>query len=681
MTRLLPAFLLFVLSPVGHATEVPLGPGPHRDLQIQAEPDTVFQVTLGKGNPHFWTTVVPASYQVDQQTVFALEYFAPVGLDAVVLRYRVSDGSMAVAESRPLPLSETWQPLAFDLSGLDPRPAAGHPEMRFHLELRGGTGTRIGFRRMMLREAKAEEKRLATNRELVRTSREAEGAVILSDLRSPFAEHIETVQVGEREITLTGKATAPMKLIGIPPECRSDAASRKQAVAEAAPEASGHFVLKVPRIEPSGLRDRALWRWRLCDATGHWTSAARWPSHWDPGVARPLPRLSAPHQKGLGGIPSLSRPDHEIFDLGIRHATMNVVIQTLIRDTPATGWTPWLFEGRTFFLNEKLLQSHDRTLRLLTSREIIVSVILLVGNGRDAAGKPHSLLTHPEADARGVYSMPNLTGEDPARLYGAALHLLAERWSRIDGSCGRVSNWILHNEIDQGATWTNMGAQPLARYLETYLRSARLMYHTARLFDPGARVFISLTHHWTQKSSGSGTYVVRDLLDLFAEMARAEGDFEWGVAYHPYPKDLRNPDAWKDPGLSDDFNTPYITPKNIAVLPAYLAQPAFLYHGTPRAILLSEQGFNTPTLSPEDQLRQVAGLIYVFRQIRPLKTIEAFQMHRYQDMPLQEGGLRLGIVTENGDHKLGWEAYRAIGTDREDGFGKIVDDLMKQGKP
>lgn len=51
-----------------------------------------------------------------------------------------------------------------------------------------------------------------------RASRDAEGAVVLSDLRSPFAENIETVQVGVREITLTGKATAPMKLIGIPPK-------------------------------------------------------------------------------------------------------------------------------------------------------------------------------------------------------------------------------------------------------------------------------------------------------------------------------------------------------------------------------------------------------------------------------------------------------------------------------
>ena len=84
-----------------------------------------------------------------------------------------------------------------------------------------------------------------------------------------------------------------------------------------------------------------------------------------------------------------------------------------------------------------------------------------------------------------------------------------------------------------------------------------------RLFDPHARVFVSLTHHWTRQSSGVGTYVVRDMIDLFADMARVEGDFEWGIAYHPYPQDLRNPDTWKDADVSDDFDTPYITPKNL----------------------------------------------------------------------------------------------------------------------
>lgn len=160
-------------------------------------------------------------------------------------------------------------------------------------------------------------------------------------------------------------------------------------------------------------------------------------------------------------------------------------------------------------------------------------------------------------------------------------------------------------------------------------------------------------------------------------MAAAEGDFEWGVAYHPYPQNLRDPDTWKDDEATNDFDTPYITPKNLEVLPAYLAQQRFLYRGEkPRAILFSEQGFNTPTLSEADQRRQVAGLVYVFRKLRQLPTVEAWHLHRYQDMPEGEGGLRLGLLDEHGKRKLGWAAYAAIGTEMETEFGRVADEAM-----
>jgi len=210
------------------------------------------------------------------------------------------------------------------------------------------------------------------------------------------------------------------------------------------------------------------------------------------------------------------------------------------------------------------------------------------------------------------------------------------------------------------------------------MRSARIVYHTARIYDRQARVFMSLTHHWTQRSAGVGTYVVRDMIEQFAEMAKVEGDFDWGVAYHPYPRNLRNPDTWNDADVSDDFDTPYITPRNIEVLPAFLGQERFLYRGQRRGILLSEQGFNTPTLSDQDQRRQVAGLIYMFRKLRNLPEIEAYHLHRYQDMPDREGGLRLGIVTETGVRKLGWDAYREIGTGsaQEREFESLADQII-----
>ncbi|MEN3941680.1 DUF5722 domain-containing protein [Prosthecobacter sp. SYSU 5D2] len=678
MIRFLGRVMILFHAAAALGGEIPLGLGPHKDVEVRVQPETVLELKLGEGHPHFWTGIVSGDYKVDEHTVLALEYFAPSGLESVVLRYRVASGEMAVAEQLPVPLAETWQPLAFDLGQLEVKPAAGHPEMRFHFALNGAAGTEVQLRRIRLRETNAEEKTLAANREKIMAEREAQAAAILADIRLNTEATLQTVHVGAKEITLIGRAAGPVKVVGIPPEMVSFQADKGAVDADAKPDAKGAFKLTIARVVEGSQKDRALWRWRLLGPDGQWASRAMWPTAYGPAVGRNIPKLTAPHQKGIG-MPPVRNADHDIFNLGVRHATMNVVLHALIRETAAPGWTPWKFEGRTYYLNEKQIEGHDISLRLMAEKKIIVSAILLVGNGRGADGKPGMSLTHPEAELRGIYSIPNLTAEEPAQFYRAALHLMAERWTRADGSCGRVSNWIMHNEIDQGATWTNMGAQPLARYLETYMRSARLMHHTARLFDPHARVFISLTHHWAKKSSGSGTYIVRDMLELFAEMARAEGDFEWGVAYHPYPRDLRNPDTWKDADLTQDFDTPYITPKNIEVLPAFLEQSRFLFAGKPRGILLSEQGFNTPTLSLEDQRRQVAGLIYMFRKLQPLKTIEAYHLHRYQDMPVQEGGLRLGIITETGEHKLGWEAYQAIGTEKEAEFEKMAEEVMKQG--
>ena len=89
------------------ATEVPLTFGPHRDLTLKPQPETVLDISLSEGHPHFWTGIVPKAYDPTTHTVFALEYFAPSGLESIMLRYRVADGSMAVAESLAVPLDTT----------------------------------------------------------------------------------------------------------------------------------------------------------------------------------------------------------------------------------------------------------------------------------------------------------------------------------------------------------------------------------------------------------------------------------------------------------------------------------------------------------------------------------------------------------------------------------------------
>ncbi|MCA1964713.1 MAG: DUF5722 domain-containing protein [Prosthecobacter sp.] len=648
---------------------------------ITAQGEGVITLTLEEGHPHFWTSITPPDYQPAKHSVFALEYFAPNGLEAITLRYRTADGGMAVLETLNAPLAEAWQPLAFDLSQAEPPPAgAAHPEMRFHLALQGRPGAQLQMRNLQVREPTPEEQDAIRYREQRQAEREADAEAIEAYFAQSYPASIHTVHIGKEQITVIGKSPEPAKLVAIPPHTPSHRA-RPDVAAECAiqPDAQGQFRVDLPRRRPL---DRECFRWRLAsEEQSRWLSHAAWPTAYGPAVGRKLQRLTADHQKGIG-MPPYQNADHEIFSLGIRHATVNMVLTSLLSDKPQPGWEPWPFEERAYHFNPTALQHLERTLSILAEKDIIVSAILLVPNHRHPDGSPTHSLIHPEAEARGIYSIPNLAGEGSTHYYRALFHFLAERWSRPptpeQPHPPRVSNWILHNEVDQAATWTNMGDQPLARYLETYLRSARIVHHSTRLFDPTSRVFVSLTHHWASKSSGSGTYIVREMLELFSMMSRAEGDFEWGVAYHPYPRDLRNPDTWLDAGLTDDFDTPYITPKNIQVLPAFLSQPRFLHEGRPRGILLSEQGFNTPTLSLEDQQRQAAGLLYVFDKIRAFPVIEAFHLHRYHDMPVQEGNLRLGIITETGAHKLGWQVYQDINTEREAQHRPLMEEVIRR---
>ncbi len=646
-------FLFILLAPSLLLAQTPLKLGPHRGVSFTPKAEGVTEIAVTEPSPHFWSQVVtvPAG-----QTVLAFDYFSPSGVDSISFRFREADGSMTLAGSAPLPLAETWQPFAIELEGLPTT------ETRLHVSLKYRPETGFQLRNWRMREATEAERRNRAERESILAAREADAAAYLNYLRDFYAAEIEEVVVEPEVIRITGRAPKPVRLIELPPQVPSHGDSPIPPLGEAQ---TGTFTMEVPRFEAGTQRDRAQSRWRLQEKGGAIASLARWPSSVAEGIADvTLPKAEGKSQKGIGGVPAIGRSDHPIFELGAHHATVNVVIDGLMSREKRPGWKPWDFEGTTFYLNENFLRGKDSTIRHLCAQDIVVTCILLVGNG------PNAPLKHPEAEPRGIYSMPNLTTEAGCKLYRAALEFLAERYSQPES---RIANWVLHNEIDQHGTWTNMGDQPLARYLEIYARSARLVYHTARLHDPHARVFVSLTHHWTKRSLGKGSFVVRELVDLWTEICAAEGEYDWGVAYHPYPQNLRDPDTWDDEDVSFDFDTPYITPKNIEVLPAYL--------GPDRPILLSEQGFNSPTLSEEDQKRQAAGLIYMFRKLPELPTIEAYHLHRYQDMPDREGGLRLGIMDENGNRKLGWHTYVAIGTEAEAKFAAAADEILPEPIP
>jgi len=198
----------------------------------------------------------------------------------------------------------------------------------------------------------------------------------------------------------------------------------------------------------------------------------------------------------------------------------------------------------------------------------------------------------------------------------------------------------------------------------------RISHLAVRKYHPEIRVYVSMDHHWaaTMGDDRLKTISGKNLIDKLNAAVKAKGNFEWHVAFHPYPENLFNPRTWEDKQATFDRNAPKITFRNLEVLSAYLRQKELLFNGRARRIILSEQGFHSPD-GPEGEKLQAAAFAYAYYRARHIEGIDAFILHRHVDHA-HEGGLKLGIwsrregtVTTPGRRKFLYDVFRSADSD------------------
>jgi hypothetical protein len=475
-----------------------------------------------------------------------------------------------------------------------------------------------------------------------------------------------TATADEIEIDVSGLARGGFDLVALAPEQTLSDAVTAPPLASAADGAGS--ALRLPRFFGPHSADR-LWS-AFVVRTNHPRHGAipMGPPHWVHdfrGASKsPDPFPVAASKKGL----QVQMVD-DATALGVKHAALNVDLTALADLEGRPDSYVHLIDGEQFRFRRAPVDAIP--VKPLSDAGAVVTLILLAYEsgdpGRDA------IFLHP----RRVREMPNRLAAfntrtpDGIRWFRATVSFLAERFSLPGRPSGSAVNFIIGNEVTAHWYWANMGEVAPDEFVADYVRMVRMAHTAIRRASATARVYVSLDHHWNLIYGGNPRRAIagRWLIDEFNRRARLEGDFEWHIAYHPYPEDLFNARTWQDRTALDVPESPRITFKNLPVLTRYLDRPEIRRNGRPRRVILSEQGFHSGP-SPESEQLQAAAYAYAWTRVSQLDGIDAFILHRHVDHA-HEGGLNLGLwrrragsVSEPGERKPIYEVFRLADTER-----------------
>ncbi|WP_345318892.1 DUF5722 domain-containing protein [Novipirellula rosea] len=665
-----------VMLPVASAANWTLVPERCNDVDIQQR-DQVIEIQTTGSDPFI---VGQLNDLGAEDSVLQFDYFCVSGIEQVELflgRPRYGDTPLSLPA---IPVAETWQTYSAPVQ-FDPLRQGDPADKILRIDLGRKPGVRIQLRNVHIRAKTPQEKQREAKQQQLRQQKIVKAERIQNYLSQSFPTRIDSVVVDQDNVTISSSSlpdtltASELRLIECPP-WQSIGHSIDPTRVDVAIRLHGrHVTVVMPRFD--GQRDRLQSGWRLARSVSgslSYLTARTFATEIDVigdnhSPQRPLPA----NQKGLGGI-DLHGPIDELRELGVTAITVNIAITTFVKDSPGQGRIKIPTSGEPVYFDTLTLSHYDRVMNWARENNVVVSAIILIPTPR--AGEDASPLVHPEHDG-GIYTMPDLTTPRGTDIYSFVISEIARRYSNTEAAPGGITNWIAHNEIDFHTVWTNMGLQPRAIVTESYYRSMRIIHNAARQHNPHARVFASLTHHFNVPEDNQWRQLSgREVIESLQRYSTMEGDFAWGVAYHPYPQNLFASLPWNDTRISDDFDTPLITIQNLQVFGRFMQQESMRDSaGRIRPVLFSEQGFHTDSYDADAQDRQAASLLYAMKKVRAMPMVESFHYHRWIDHP-REGGLMLGLRTlpskaePHGKRKRAWHVYQAIGTEREEQVSK-----------
>ena len=360
------------------------------------------------------------------------------------------------------------------------------------------------------------------------------------------------------------------------------------------------------------------------------------------------PEILAPNQadfprtttkKGLNLDPGML---DDAFDLGVKYVSTNIAFSMILGQG-----IDYEYDGEIYHFNKAIIEDYDKIISAYSNKGMVVTAILL-NNWNPAA--PDLIYPGTTKSDHAYYYMFNAETEKGFKQTRAIASFLAEHYNGSNPDYGKVSNWIIGNEINC-QLWNYMGPADVSTYVNAYQKAFRTFYTAIKSTSANDRIYFSLSFNWGSpyEDQSCPNYKGKDIVDYFNSIANREGQIDWGLAYHPYPDPLTEPEFWNDGEtgrVTSDINTPVLNFANLNVLTDYFNREELKApSGHVRHIILTEQGFSSQSQSRGNVSDiQAAAFAYSYYLVDSNPYIDAYLLSRQVDAPVEVNqGLSCGL--------------------------------------
>lgn len=165
----------------------------------------------------------------------------------------------------------------------------------------------------------------------------------------------------------------------------------------------------------------------------------------------------------------------DAFSLGVNHVIVNIPFNHIL----GSG-IDYEYDGKTYHFNKDVLAVYDDTIKRMSEKDMTVTAVILNGWNDSTPQLYYPGVTKQPASVANYYGFHVATEEGYESLRAIAA-FLADRYGSKSSPYGRVSNWVIGNEINN-QLWNYMGPMSLEKAQNALYKNGQPKYWYASAY-------------------------------------------------------------------------------------------------------------------------------------------------------------------------------------------------------